>query len=171
MRGTLKFLLALLVALVLMLTFRALVFTVITVEGRGLEPTFLPGDRLLVNRWAYGLRAGDGRFFPYGRLGRSAVERGDIIVFEDPRDSLCSRVLVCRCRAVPGDEVVIKGEKQVVPGLHNCADADYYYMETLSPNNSEDSSDFGLVPERCIIGSPLFIVYNPLVKKRYLLQP
>jgi signal peptidase I len=171
MRSTLKFLLALAVALVSMLAFRALVFTVFTVEGGGLEPTYLTGDRLLVNRWAYGLRVGDGRFFPYDRLGRSNVERGDIIVFEDPRDSLCSRILVCRCRAVPGDEVVLRGEKQVVPGLNSCADADYYYMETLNPENREDSQDFGLVPDRCIIGSPLLVVYNPLIRKRYLLQP
>ena len=46
MRSTLKFLLALAVALVSMLAFRALVFTVFTVEGGGLEPTYLTGDRL-----------------------------------------------------------------------------------------------------------------------------
>lgn len=171
MRGVLKSLLVFLVAMLLMLAFRALAFTVLTVEGSGLEPTFLKGDRLLVNRWAYGLRTGDANFFPYGRLGKAPVERGDIVVFQDPRDSLSSRILICRCKAVPGDEVELASEKQLVPGLNSCADADYYYMEALSENNGEDSRHFGLVPDHCIIGSPLLIVYNPNIKKRYLRKP
>ena len=44
MLKTARFLLALLVALVLMLCFRALAFTICTVEGEGLSPVFHRGD-------------------------------------------------------------------------------------------------------------------------------
>ena len=56
MRSTLKFLLALVVAFAAMLTFRALVFTIYTVPDASVEPTFKAGDRVMVNRWSYGLR-------------------------------------------------------------------------------------------------------------------
>ena len=48
MRGTVKFLLALAVAFVVMLAFRGLVMTVCTIEGEGLAPQFMAGDRVVV---------------------------------------------------------------------------------------------------------------------------
>ena len=93
MRNTLKFLLVLAVSLLLMMAFRALAFTVYKVEGSGLEPEFSAGDRVLVNRWSYGLRTGGGGPFSYGRLCRQPVERGDLVAYEDPRDSTHTSVL------------------------------------------------------------------------------
>ena len=58
MRSTLKFLIVLAVSLLVMLVFRALAFTVYAVGGKALEPDFKAGDRVLVNRWSYGLRTG-----------------------------------------------------------------------------------------------------------------
>ena len=67
-----------------MLAFRALVMTVCTIEGDGLSPQFLEGDRVVINRWSYGLRTGkkDG-LFDYGRICQQKVEKGDFIAFED----------------------------------------------------------------------------------------
>ena len=59
MRSSLKFLMALGIAFVAMLAFRALVMTVCTVDGQGLEPWFQAGDHVVVNRWSYGLRTGE----------------------------------------------------------------------------------------------------------------
>lgn len=53
MSDWLKFVIALAAALVLMLAFRALAFTVYTVDGKGLQPLYIDGDRLLVNRWVW----------------------------------------------------------------------------------------------------------------------
>ena len=50
---------AILLAIVALFAFRALVLTIYTIEGNALEPMFKSGDRIMVNRWSYGLRAGE----------------------------------------------------------------------------------------------------------------
>ena len=168
MRKTAKFLLALAVALLLMLCFRALAFSICTVEGSGLAPTLLPGDRVLVNRWSYGLRVGgEGGVFSYGRIGRQAVRRGDIVAFEHPENP--RQLLLCRCKALPGDTIhqpdgsgasPTDGHPLVMPSVANCADADYYWMEALGAGNLLDSRTLGAIPEHCIIGRVAMVVFN-----------
>ncbi|MBR1933533.1 MAG: hypothetical protein IJ841_07595 [Prevotella sp.] len=161
MRSTLKFLLALGVAMLLMMAFRSLVFTIYTVGGEGLQPEFLPGDRVMVNRWSYGLRTGSREgLFSYGRVGRQPVERGDIVAFEDPRDSTGTRVLFARCRALPGDTLRHNGRVELVPSLNDCADADYYWVQTLNPHNPIDSRQLGFISEERIIGRVFLVAYS-----------
>jgi len=161
MRSTLKFLLVLALSLALMLVFRALAFTVYTVDGEGLQPEFEAGDRVMVNRWSYGLRTGgDEGLFSYGRLLRQPVRKGDIVAYEDPTDSTRSRVLLGRCRALPGDTVRYRGRLELVPSLKNCADADYYWMQALGEKNPTDSRELGFVSEQRIIGRAFLVVYN-----------
>lgn len=160
MRATFKFLLALIVATLFMLVFRALAFTIYTVDGSELEPDLQKGDRVMVNRWSYGLRTGgDNGLFRYDRIFRSAVEKGDIVAFDSPKDSLPG-VFVCRCKSVPGDTVRAGGETLIVPGLVTCAKENYYWMESLNANSLIDSRYFGFVPESCIIGRVCMIVYS-----------
>ena len=84
MRGTVKFLGAIAAAFMVMLAFRGLVMTVLTIEGDGLAPQFVEGDRVVVNRWSYGLRTGKkGGLFDYGRICRQEVGKGECIAFED----------------------------------------------------------------------------------------
>jgi len=160
MRSTLKFLIALAVALLLMLAFRSLAFTIYAIDGPGLKPTFMPGDHVMVNRWSYGLRTGGGRLFNYGRLLRQPVRRGDIVALEDPADSTFSHIIICRCSALPGDTVLVGNQPMQVPGLETCADADYYWMRSLNAYNQHDSRSFGFVPEERILGRVVLIVYN-----------
>ena len=153
MKGTVKFIGAIAVALVVMLAFRALVMTVCTVDGNGLEPVFRAGDHVVVNRWSYGLRTGvRGGLFDYGRICRQPVKKGDFIAFEDS----VGRVLICRCAAVPGDTIYNK----IVPGLATCADQDYYWVTSLGKNNATDSRELGFIPETRIIGRACLILYN-----------
>ncbi len=120
MKNAFKFVMALLVTILLMLAFRALVFTVYAVNGSGLEPDFIDGDRVLVNRWSYGLRTGGNKLFNYTRWLASPVERGDLVVFNNPSDkssriadrSLCA----CYCEGVPSDTVLVGNKMMVVPG-------------------------------------------------------
>ena len=169
----LKTLITLAVAIVAMVLFRAAVVTVCCVEGDALQPVFLAGDRVLVNRWSYGLRTGGNSLLSYNRLWRSPVERGDIVMVNDPTDSLRTsvderRVLLLRCKAVPGDKVTPSTvnpslSTYVVPGRYSCADMDYYLMEPLSPfslNSPLSTLHSLLIPEDHIIGRAFLIIYS-----------
>lgn len=160
MKACVKFALTLVIAAALTLAFRALAFTVCTVRGSALQPEFIAGDRILVNRWSYGLRTGRmGGLFRYGRLCRSEVRRGDIVAFDSPTDSLPG-VFVARCRAVPGDTLNAADGPMIVPGAVTCADQEYYLMETVGGTGKSAARPLGLVPESSIIGRVCMIVYS-----------
>lgn len=143
-----------------MLAFRFLAFTIYTVNGRELEPVFKQGDRIMVNRWSYGLRTGGGHsLFPFSRLMRSNIRRGDIVAFDNPSDS-AGGVFVCRCKALPGDTVATQSGPFIIPGKVSCAKEDYYWFESLSINNTIDSRMFGPVPDSRIIGRVVTVLYN-----------
>jgi signal peptidase I len=160
MRNLLKFLLTLTVALLLMMAFRALAFTIYSVDGDGLEPEFVKGDRVMVNRWSYGLRTGGNRLFSYGRFCRQPMKRGDIVAYECPTGKGHYRVLFGRLCALPGDTVRYNGEVGLVPGLVNCADADYYWVQSLNEKNPTDSRQLGFISEQRIIGRAFLVVYS-----------
>lgn len=151
MRGTLKFLLALTIAMLVMLAFRALVFTIYTIPGDSLNPVFQAGDRVMVNRWSYGLRTGGAEsIFSYGRLCQQDVEKGDLVAINDSTGN----VQICRCKARPGDTLRVKGNPFTIPGVYSCAQQDYYWMESL------DGKEAGLVAEEQVMGRAFLIVYH-----------
>lgn len=153
MKKTLRFLLAFLIAFILMLVVRTAGITLYTVSDAVLEPVFAAGDRVLVNRWSYGLKVGGkGSFFGYGRIVRQSVEKGDLIAFENPKDT--RQVLIGRIAALPGDSVSHDGQMFIVPGLNDCADADYYWLEAV------DSHVLGMIAEEYIIGRVSMIAYS-----------
>lgn len=163
MRGFLKFFGALAIAFILMMVFRALALTIYTVEGEALSPALKAGDRVLVNRWSYGFRVGgEGCLLGYSRLLQRPVSRGDLVAFNDPRHNECASggVLICRCAALPGDTVNYNGERLVVPSREQCADADYYWFESINDDNALDSRQLGFVSEHNIIGRAVMIIYN-----------
>ncbi len=160
MRNLLKFLLSLAVALLLMLVFRALAFTIYSVEGEGLEPEFMAGDRVLVNRWSYGLRMGGTGLFSYDRICRQSVCRGDIVAYENPTEGQRPHVLFGCIKALPGDTVRYLGKTELIPSIKDCAKADYYWIQSLSDENPLDSRELGLIREQYIIGRACMLVYS-----------
>lgn len=162
MRIAWQFFLALAAAALLVLGFRSLAFTLYTVEGGELAPELLRGDRILVNRWSYGLRTGspDG-LFPYGRIFGRQVAKGDIVAFDSPVDTLPG-IYVCRCAALPGDTLRIGGDLMMVPGREaTCASEDYYWMEALGgAENPVDSRVLGPVPESRVVGRVCLVLYS-----------
>ena len=154
-----RFIVALIAALTAMLVFRALVLTIYTVEGSALSPLLHEGDRVLVNRWSYGLRVGgENSLFSYGRIGRQPVSVGDIVAFNNPDNT--DEILIGRCKAVPGDTISHNGQTVVVPGRRDCADADYYWMETPGNNNADGTQLMLLISEQHIIGRVTNVVYS-----------
>jgi len=157
MRKTLRFLLAFLIAFAMMMVVRAIGVTLYTISDTGLEPVFQAGDRVMVNRWSYGLRVGGkDSFFGYGRIARQSVEKGDLVAFENPLNN--DEIFIYRCKGLPGDTIVHEGKTLVVPSLKDCADADYYWLETL------DTHQLGFIAEEYLVGRAFMVVYsrNPL---------
>lgn len=84
------------------------------IPSRAMEPTAEPGAMIMVQKFGYG------HFSTYGmRLGSRPIsaplKRGDIIVFDYPRDP--SQTYVKRIAGLPGDHVVYRAKQLIVNGI------------------------------------------------------
>jgi len=96
--------------LVLMLGFRSAWADWVTVPSGSMNPTILEGDRVLVDKHAFGLR------IPFTLIhitGGADPARGDIVVFDSP---VSGESLVKRVAAIPGDTLELDGETLIVNG-------------------------------------------------------
>jgi signal peptidase I len=101
----------LLLFLLLMCSFRSAWADWVYVPTGSMNPTILEGDRLLIDKHVFGLRV------PFSLIHLTRGDnpnRGDIIVFDSPRDGTS---LVKRVIAVPGDSVALDGERLIVNGV------------------------------------------------------
>lgn len=119
MRNILKFLMATAAAVLLMLLFRSVAFTLYTVPESGISPWLVGGDRVLVNRWNYGLRTGGYGKFAYSRWFSRPVGKGELVAFNNPLDTLQSigsrQVCAAYCAAGPGDTAFVDRHPIVAP--------------------------------------------------------
>jgi signal peptidase I len=159
MANWLKYVIAFASAFALMLAVRSLAVSIHGVTGDALAPLYQHGDRLLINRCSYGLRIEGNALLPYSRLMRQPVEHGDIVAFTIP-GSADTDILIARCTAVPGDTIRTTSGMLTVPGVKTCAKADYYWLESLNSNNPADSRHLGFIPESCIIGRVVTVLFN-----------
>ena len=86
--------------LLLVLVLRSFVFEPFRIPTGSLEPTLIPGDFILVNKYAYGLRlpVANKTIIPIGK-----PKRGDIVVFHWPVNPNVD--FIKRAVAIPGDKV------------------------------------------------------------------
>ena len=75
-----------------------------------MEYTLMPGDRIVVNKAAYGLRM---PFIDWRLTERAPVALGDIVIFNSPEDD---KRLVKRVVAVGGDHVVVRQGRLLING-------------------------------------------------------
>jgi signal peptidase I len=94
----------------LLFAFRSAWADWVTVPTGSMNPTIIEGDRVLVDKHGYGLRV---PFTLVHLTAGSDPARGDIVVFDSPRDGTS---LVKRVVAIPGDVVALEGEALVVNG-------------------------------------------------------
>lgn len=152
------------------------------VPSGSMEYSLLPGDRVLVDKTAYGLRI---PFTTIDLIGARTPERGDIAVFDSPRDGI---LLIKRIVAVGGDVVTLEdgqlsingtalgdqriehfGEHEALLNLDQGGGPDIDGLKIPKGmvlalgdhrGNSLDGRYFGLVPETALYGRAFAIYYR-----------
>ncbi|MFD0711249.1 signal peptidase I [Paenibacillus sp. GCM10027626] len=89
---------ALAIAALLVIVIRWLLFAPFIVDGPSMQPNFYTGERLIVNKLIYDLRA---------------PKRGEVVVFEVPEEG---RDFIKRVIGVPGDTVKLEGDNLYING-------------------------------------------------------
>ena len=102
---------SILVFLALMLVFRSALADWMFVPTGSMNPTIVEGDRILVNKVAFGLR------IPFTTIRLTQGDdprRGDVVIFDSPKDGV---TLVKRVIGMPGDTVAMRDEQLIVNGV------------------------------------------------------
>lgn len=102
------YILSLLGAIIIVLLLRTFVCSPFSIPSQGMENSLLEGERILVNKWSYGLRSPLLSLFPYHRWNESSIEKEDIVVFNNPANIKTKaidrkEIFINRCTALPGD--------------------------------------------------------------------
>jgi signal peptidase I len=118
---------SLLLMLALLLVTRTSLANHYTVPSGSMEPTLVPGDHVVVDMSAYGLRV---PFTDKVLVERDAPARGDVVVFKSPVDG---NRLIKRVVAVGGDTVSVRDGRVSING------------QPLSSNQAPDIESFGRV--------------------------
>ena len=79
-----KWILAFAGAVAVVLLLRGFAFTSCLIPSTGMENSIFQGERILVNKWSYGLRVPFMSLFSYHRWCESPVRRQEIVVFNNP---------------------------------------------------------------------------------------
>ena len=155
------------------------------VPSGSMEPTLVPGDRVVVDKTAYGVRI---PFTTIDVVDRARPGRGDVVIFDSPANG---HLLIKRVAAVGGDLVTLERGRLTVNGSPftdpdvpdgeriggravrlNLADGggpDIWNLRVPAGQllilgdhrgNSLDSRFFGLVDEREIYGRALAVFYR-----------
>lgn len=104
---------AVLIATALVVLIKVFAFTSCTIPSTGMENSLLRGERVIVNKWSYGLRLPLMGMTGYHRLAARGVERGDIVLFNNPagKGTIDRRELfINRCIGLPGDTLMLNGQ-------------------------------------------------------------
>ena len=152
------------------------------VPSGSMEYSLMPGDRVVVDKTAYGLR------LPLTKIdifGSSTPGRGEIAVFDSPQDGTR---LIKRIVAIGGDQVRLVdgqltingqplgdrevehfGDRNALLNLHSGGGPDITTMEVPAGmvlamgdhrGNSNDGRFFGLIDERELFGRAVAIYYR-----------
>lgn len=107
-----KWILAFAGAAAIVLLLRGFAFTSCLIPSTGMENSIFQGERILVNKWSYGLRVPLMSLFSYHRWAERPVQQQDIVLFNNPADirqPVIDRrgIYISRCVGVPGDTLLV----------------------------------------------------------------
>jgi signal peptidase I len=166
------------IAILIALFIRTFIVQAFDIPSGSMEPTLLPGDYILVNRFIFGIRIPyvGARFFSYEK-----PKLGDVIVFIYPKDR--SKDFIKRVIGTQGQTVqIIQGkiyidntpiadpwgyfDNREPPGFISAVEnfgpvvvpTDSLFVMGDNRNNSDDSRFWGAVPLANVLGKA-FIIY------------
>lgn len=167
-RNALEWLAVLLVAVLLAVGIKTFVVQAFKIPSESMEPTLMPGDRVVVNKLSY--RAHE-------------VNRGDIVVFHRPERAPAGpnapEQLIKRVIGLPGDTITTRDEQIVINGkdlvepylpedtptfdLDNPITVPSGQVWVMGDNrlHSGDSRYFGPIEIDSIIGRAFFKIWPP----------
>ena len=130
--------------LLVVVLLRGCVMTSYLIPSSGMENSLFQGERILVNKWSYGLRLPLMALWNYHRWADSPVQKEDIIVFNNPAnlsEPVISRreTFISRCIGVPGDTLLIDSLFSVIPSEKNAPDQKFLYTYPREKEKQLDS--------------------------------
>lgn len=107
-----KWILAFAGAIAVVLLLRGFAFTSCLIPSTGMENSLFQGERILVNKWSYGLRVPLMSLFSYHRWCGHPVRKQDVVVFNNPaaigQPTIDRReIYISRCIGTPGDTLLV----------------------------------------------------------------
>ena len=99
-------------AIAVVLLLRGFAFTSCLIPSTGMENSLFQGERILVNKWSYGLRVPLMSLFSYHRWCERSVRQQDVVVFNNPaaigQPTIDRReIYISRCIGTPGDTLLV----------------------------------------------------------------
>lgn len=134
-------LLTLIIAIALVLLVRIFAFISCTIPSTGMENALYQGERVIVNKWSYGLRLPLTSLIGYHRWMPRQIEKGDILVFNNPAPNDRNKTIdqreiyISRCIGQPGDTLMLNNERMVTNDNIISPDDKYLYAY---PGEQED---------------------------------
>ncbi|MBI1404488.1 MAG: signal peptidase I [Caulobacter sp.] len=104
-------------ALVIAVVFRVILFQPYTIPSSSMEPGLVTGDYLIVSKFAYGWSRNSLPFAPplfHGRILGHGPKRGDVVVFRSSNEG--GKTLIKRVIGLPGDRVQVSDGRVSVNG-------------------------------------------------------
>lgn len=138
-----SWIIALLLVVFLVFLIRLFACTSCLIPSSGMENSLFRGERILVNKWSYGLRLPYMSVFSYQRWCEAPVGKEDIVVFNNPAGTQTPidrrEVFISRCVGVPGDTLLIDSLFNVtIPDGQNSPDHKQLYTY---PSHKEAQMD------------------------------
>ena len=108
----LKWIFAFAGAIAVVLLLRGFAFTSCLIPSTGMENSLFQGERILVNKWSYGLRLPLMSLFSYHRWCERSVRKQDVVVFNNPaaigQPTIDRKeIYISRCIGTPGDTLLV----------------------------------------------------------------
>ena len=139
-----KVIMAIIGVTLIVVLLRGCVATSYLIPSSGMENSLYRGERILVNKWSYGLRLPLMKLWGYHRLADTSVGKEDIIVFNNPADlseqTIDRReVFIGRCIGTPGDTLLLDSLYSVAFSEKSAPDQKFLYTYPRTKERQVDS--------------------------------